>query len=90
LFSFFIFAFITVITPFALAPLNKAWLSLSLLLGRLINPIILGLIYLTVITPAAILGRLLGRDPINLKKNQATSYWIHKEQIDPDSFKDQF
>jgi hypothetical protein len=65
------------VAPARLAPLNRAWTSLGLLLFKVVNPIVLGLIYLTAIVPIGLLMRLRGRDLLSLKfDRQAASYWL--------------
>ncbi|HUI80269.1 MAG TPA: SxtJ family membrane protein [Bryobacteraceae bacterium] len=62
--------------PAVLRSPKRAWLFLSYLLGRVINPIVLNLLFFVVITPAALLVRLTGRDPLCLKRDpNASSYW---------------
>ena len=85
-----LFALITIFIPSALAPLNKAWFALSLFLGRVVSPIVLSMIFFVVIVPVALIARLFGRDALLLKKRKVASYWVDKEPIEPDSFKNQF
>lgn len=85
-----LFALVTIFIPSALAPLNKAWFALSLFLGKVVSPIVLSIIFFVVIVPPAFIGRLFGRDALLLKKRQVPSYWVDKEPIEADSFKNQF
>ncbi len=85
-----LFALVTIFIPSVLAPLNKAWFALSLFLGKVVSPIVLSLIFFVMIVPTALIGRLFGRDALLLKKRQVASYWVNKEPIEPDSFKNQF
>jgi hypothetical protein len=65
------------VAPALLAPLNRAWTRLGLLLFKVVNPVVLGLIYLTTIVPIGLLMRLRGRDLLSLRfDRQATSYWV--------------
>jgi hypothetical protein len=84
------FALITIFYPSVLSPLNKAWFALSLFLGRIVSPIVLSIIFFVLITPVALVTRLFRRDILLLKQRQVSSYWIDKEPIEPDSFKNQF
>ncbi len=61
-----------------LAPLNKLWFKFGILLGKIISPIIMGIIFFFVVTPIALLMRLIGKDVLNLKYNKNKSYWIEK------------
>jgi len=61
-----------------LTPLNKLWFKFGLFLGKIISPLIMGLIFFAVVTPIGILMRILGKDLLNLKFNKKKSYWIEK------------
>ena len=72
-----------------LSPLNKIWFKLGLFLGKLISPLIMGLIFFLVVTPVGLIMRFFGKDILNLKYNNNKSYWI--EKAGPKSeMKDQF
>ena len=61
-----------------LNPLNKIWFKFGLLLGKIISPVVMGLIFYFVVTPIALLMRLLKKDPLNLRFNKNNTYWIKK------------
>jgi hypothetical protein len=70
--------------PARLAPLNRAWTQLGLVLFRVVNPVVLGVIYLTTIVPIGSLLRLMGRDLLDRKfDRQAASYWVMREPPGP-------
>ena len=72
-----------------LTPLNKLWFKFGLLLGRVISPLIMGIIFFLVVTPTALIMRIIGKDLLSLKFNNKKSYWI--EKTGPKSkMKDQF
>ena len=72
-----------------LTPLNKIWFKFGILLGKIISPLVMGLIFFFVVTPIGILMRILKKDLLNLKFNKKTTYWIEKN--DPKSkMKNQF
>jgi Saxitoxin biosynthesis operon protein SxtJ len=72
------------VAPARLAPLNHAWTALGLLLFKVVNPVALGMIYLTTIVPIGLFMRLTGRDPLHLQiDRQAGSYWVTREPTDP-------
>jgi hypothetical protein len=83
---------ITLIVPRLLSPFNRAWFFLGSVLGNIISPIVLGAIFFLIITPTALVCRLLGRDELKLKKQNTKSYWIIRTPPGPDaaSFKNQF
>ena len=62
-----------------LTPLNKLWFKFGIFLGKIISPIIMGIIFFLVVTPIGLFMRLLGKDLINLKYNNNKSYWIEKK-----------
>ena len=62
-----------------LTPLNKIWFKFGIILGKIISPIIMGVIFFLVVTPIGLLMRLLGKDLLNLKYNKNKSYWIEKK-----------
>ena len=85
------FLIITLVKSDVLLPLNKLWMRLGLLLGIIVSPIVLGIIFFGLFTPIAILMRLSGRDELKLKFNKKPSYWITRsEPINSNSFKNQF
>ena len=61
-----------------LTPLNKIWFKFGLLLGSIVSPIVMGIIFFFVITPISSIMRILGKDILNLKWNNTNSYWIEK------------
>jgi hypothetical protein len=72
------------VAPARLAALNRAWTALGLLLFKVVNPVVLGIIYLTTIVPIGLIMRLTGRDPLHLQfDRQAGSYWVVREPADP-------
>ena len=85
-------ALVTLTAPRLLAPFNVAWFKLGLLMGKVVSPIVLGIIFFVILTPVAIAGRLFGRDELRIKRNAVQSYWIDRVPPGPDgdSFKNQF
>ena len=61
-----------------LTPVKKSWIKLGEILGKIIAPIVMGLIYFLIITPIGLLMRLVGKDVLNLKFNKNDSYWIKR------------
>ena len=84
-----IFLLLGLINSKLLTPLNKVWFKFGLFIGKIISPLIMGIIFFLVVTPIGILMRILNKDLINLKFNNNKSYWI--EKTDPKSkMKNQF
>ena len=73
-----IFLVLGLINSKILTPLNKLWFKFGILLGRMVSPIIMGLIFFMVVTPIALIMRIIGKDLLNLKFNKEKSYWIEK------------
>jgi hypothetical protein len=68
---------LAVFAPPLLGPLNRAWRWLSLQLSRIVNPIIMCVMFFVVLTPIGIVMRLAGNDPLRLRLDpQAPSYWL--------------
>ena len=85
------FLLITVIIPQVLLPLNKLWMRLGLLLGMIVSPIVLGIIFFGLVAPYGVVMRMFGRDELRLKFTKKSSHWISRsESIKSDSFKNQF
>ena len=63
-----------------LLPLNKIWFKFGILLGKIISPLIMGLIFFVIVTPIGLLMRLFNKDLLSLKFNKSKSYWIEKSE----------
>ena len=65
-----------------LAPLNKGWVKFGELLGRIIAPFVMFLVFFIILTPIGIILKLFGKDLLKIKKNKLLkSYWIHRKNI---------
>ena len=85
----FIFLILGFLNSKILTPLNILWFKFGIVLGKIIPPIIMGILFFFVITPIGLFMRVRGRDLLNLKFNNNLSYWIEKK--DPKSkMKNQF
>ena len=73
-----IFLVLGILKSKLLTPFNKIWFKFGLLLGKIISPIIMSVIFFVVVTPTAILMKLLRKDLLNLKFNNNKTYWIEK------------
>ena len=72
-----------------LKPLNKIWFKFGLILGKLVAPIVMGIVFFFVVTPTGLIMKILRKDLLNLKKNNSTTYWIKKDNSNS-NFKNQF
>ena len=65
--------------PQVLAPLNRLWTALGLLLGKIIGPIMLFVVYVIAVVPTGLIMRLRGKDPLHRNfEPDAASYWVHR------------
>ena len=85
----FIFFVLGLINSKLLTPLNKLWFKFGILLGNIIAPIIMGIVFFFVVTPTGLIMRFFRKDILKLKKNTSDSYWINKDDTNS-STKNQF
>ena len=78
--------------PSSLHTLNRLWMKLALLLHKIVNPIVMGLLFYGTILPTGLVMRLRGRDLLRLKREpDAESYWIARTPGPaPETMRDQF
>ena len=68
-----------------LAPANRVWFRLGLLLHRIASPVVMAVIYFAVVTPTGLIMRALGKDPLHLARDpEAESYWIRRDPPGPE------
>ncbi len=84
-----IFLVLGIINSKILTPLNKLWMKFGLLMGKIIAPIVMGIVFFLVVTPTGILLRLFGKDILMIRKNNSDTYWIKKNNTN-NSMKNQF
>ena len=72
-----------------LLPLNKIWFKFGILLGSIIAPIVMGIVFFLVVTPTGLIMKLFRKDLLNLKKNKKETYWLDKDNSNS-SLKNQF
>ena len=83
------FLVISFLKPKILQPLNKIWFRFGILLGKFVSPLVMGIIFFLVITPTGLIMRIIGKNLLNLKKNNKKTYWINKDNSN-NSMKNQF
>ena len=74
-----IFFILGIFNSSLLKPLNFLWMKFGIFLGKIVSPLIMGIIFFFIVTPIGILLRVFGKDVINLKFNDSKSYWIEKK-----------
>tara|TARA_B110000008_G_scaffold273591_1_gene308124 strand:+ start:410 stop:826 length:417 start_codon:yes stop_codon:yes gene_type:complete len=87
-----IFIVVTLFKDDLLAPLNKLWMRLGILLGKIISPIVLAILFFFMFTPVAIGMRIFRRDELMLKRSDTDSFWKLRDQdsLNNKSFNQQF
>jgi hypothetical protein len=79
-----VFFALALFRPGALHHLNKAWMRFAVILSKIIHPIVIGVLYIVVITPFGWVARKAGHDPLRLRfEPSAPSYWIDREPSGP-------
>jgi hypothetical protein len=79
--------------PSALNPLKRAWLGFGLLLHRVVNPVVMALLFYGTVLPTGLVMRARGKDLLRLKRQpEVDSYWIVRQPPgpSPETMKDQF
>ena len=76
-----IFFFLGILNSKLLTPLNKLWFKFGILLGSIVSPIVMGIVYFIVVTPIGIFMRLLGKDLLKKDKvKNVSTYWIKRDK----------
>ena len=88
----FLFFTVALIKSDLLLPLNNLWMGFGMLIGRIVSPIVLGVVYFGLFTPMSFIMRLIRRDELRLRVNNDGTKWISRENssIKSASFKNQF
>ena len=73
-----VFLTITIIKPNLLTFINRLWIQFGILLGKIISPLVMGLVFFFAVTPTGILIRIFRKDLMGLKKKN-TTYWINRQ-----------
>ena len=84
-----IFLLLGLLNSQILTPLNQIWFKFGIFLGKIISPLVMGIIFFLVVTPTGIIMRILKKDLLNLKYSDDKSYWI-KKKGPKSKMKDQF
>ena len=64
-----------------LTPLNKIWFKFGILLGSIVSPIVMGVVFFAIVTPTSIIMKILGKNLLNLKKDNKKTHWIARSKI---------
>lgn len=74
-----IFLILGIFNSNLLTSMNKLWMKFGLLLGKIVSPVVMAVIYFGVVTPTGLIMRILGKDILKLNKNNYNSYWQEKD-----------
>ena len=84
-----IFLILGLINSKFLSPLNKVWFKFGVILGSVIAPIVMGIVFFFVVTPTGLIMKALGKDILALKRNKNNTYWLEKDNSN-NNLKNQF
>ena len=84
-----IFLLLGLINSKLLYPLNLVWVKFGELIGKIVAPLVMALIFFIILTPIGLFLRLIGKDLLNIKLNNNKTYWIKRDKK-PGSMKMQF
>ena len=73
-----IFLILGLLNSKVLTPLNRIWFKFGIILGKIVSPFVMGIIYFLIVTPIGLIMKLFGKDLLNLKYENKNSYWIEK------------
>ena len=75
-----IFLILGLLNSRILSPLNKSWIKLGEILGRIIAPVVMAFVYFLILTPISLVVRIFGKDLIGMKFKSSNSYWIKRKK----------
>ena len=87
--SAIIFLILGLLNSPILNPLNKMWFKFGILLGKIIQPIVMGLVFFIVVTPTSLIMKMFCKDLLGLKRHKKKSYWVERSSINS-KMKNQF
>lgn len=76
-----IFLILGILNSKILTPFNQVWFKFGILLGRLVSPVVMGVIFFAIVTPTSIIMMVLQKNLLNLKKSNKKTYWIERSKI---------
>ena len=76
-----IFLILGLLNSKLLTPLNKIWFKFGILLGNFVSPIVMSIVFFVIVTPTSIIMRVLGKNLLNLKKDNKKTYWVERSKI---------
>jgi hypothetical protein len=84
----FVFGVWAALRPDSLRPVYNAWMRFGLMMSRIVTPLIMAIVFFALITPVAVLFRLIGRDAMDRKLSPTTdTYRVESTKTTPDSLR---
>jgi hypothetical protein len=81
-----VLATLALIAPKTLRPLNQLWFKLGMVLHKVTNPLVMGILFFGLILPVSVIFRLSGKDPLNRSfDKRARSYWLMRSASEGDA-----
>ena len=84
-----VFVTLGILNSRILTPLNLLWFKFGILLGKIIQPIVMGLVFFIVVTPTSLIMKMFCKDLLGLKRHKKKSYWVERSSINS-KMKNQF
>jgi hypothetical protein len=84
-----LFLILSILNSKILSPIKRVWIRFGELLGKIISPIVLAVVFFIVITPIGLFMKILRKDLLNIKFTKDKSYWIKRDK-DLGPMKNQF
>ena len=73
-----IFLILGLLNSKVLTPFNRIWFTFGIILGKIVSPFVMGIIYFLIVTPIGLIMKIFGKDLLNLKYENKNTYWIEK------------
>ena len=74
-----VFLILGLVNSSILTPLNLLWFKFGMLLGRIVSPIVMALVFFVVVTPTGLIMKFFQKDLLKLKRSNKKSYWIERK-----------
>jgi hypothetical protein len=81
---------LSIARPAALRWLKRSWLKSGELLGQVVGPLSMAIVFFLVVTPTALFLRAIRKDPLGLTASDASSFWVHRASSRMQSMRDQY
>ena len=77
-----VFLILGLMNSILLTPLNKLWFKFGMILGAIVSPVVMGVVFFLVVTPIGLIMRIIGKDVLNKKfDKKKITYWIKRDTL---------